>query len=61
MFGASGNTVMMAIQFAKRMEAKVIAVSKDEWVMDFGYGSFYTQRIIFEIQPFLLSKVFVLL
>jgi len=27
---------MMAIQFAKRMGAKVIAVSKDEWVKDFG-------------------------
>jgi NADPH:quinone reductase-like Zn-dependent oxidoreductase len=35
-FGASGNTGMMAIQFAKRMGAKVIAVSKDEWVKDFG-------------------------
>jgi NADPH:quinone reductase-like Zn-dependent oxidoreductase len=35
-FGASGNTGMMAIQFAKRMGAKVIAVSNDEWVKDFG-------------------------
>jgi len=35
-FGASGNTGMMAIQFAKKMGAKVIAVSKDEWVKDFG-------------------------
>jgi NADPH:quinone reductase-like Zn-dependent oxidoreductase len=35
-FGASGNTGMMAIQFAKRMGAKVIAASKDEWVKDFG-------------------------
>jgi NADPH:quinone reductase-like Zn-dependent oxidoreductase len=35
-FGASGNTGIMAIQFAKRMGAKVIAVSKDEWVKDFG-------------------------
>ena len=35
-FGASGNTGMMAIQFGKRMGAKVIAVSKDEWVKDFG-------------------------
>jgi NADPH:quinone reductase-like Zn-dependent oxidoreductase len=35
-FGASGNTGMMAIQFAKRMGAKVIAISKDEWVKDFG-------------------------
>jgi NADPH:quinone reductase-like Zn-dependent oxidoreductase len=35
-FGASGNTGMMAIQFAKRMGAKVIAVSEDEWVKEFG-------------------------
>ncbi len=27
---------MMAIQFAKRMGAKVIAVSKHEWIKDFG-------------------------
>ncbi len=35
-FGASGNTCTMAIQFGKKMGAKVIAVSKDEWVKDFG-------------------------
>lgn len=35
-YGASGNTGMMAIQFAKKMGAKVIAVSKNEWVKDFG-------------------------
>ena len=35
-FGASGNTGAMAIQFGKKMGAKVIAVSKDEWVKDFG-------------------------
>jgi NADPH:quinone reductase-like Zn-dependent oxidoreductase len=35
-FGASGNTGMMAIQFAKKMGAKVIAVSKNEGVKDFG-------------------------
>jgi NADPH:quinone reductase-like Zn-dependent oxidoreductase len=35
-FGASGNTGMMAIQFANKMGAKVIAVSKDNWVKDFG-------------------------
>ena len=35
-FGASGNTGMMAIQFGKKMGAKVIAVSKDDWVKDFG-------------------------
>lgn len=35
-FGASGNTGTMAIQFGKKMGAKVIAVSKNEWVKDFG-------------------------
>ena len=35
-FGASGNTGMMAIQFGKKMGAKVIAVTKDEWVKNFG-------------------------
>ena len=35
-FGASGNTGMMAIQFAKKIGAKVIAVSKNEQVKDFG-------------------------
>ena len=35
-FGASGNTGIMAIQFAKKMGAKVIAVSRDDWVKDFG-------------------------
>jgi NADPH:quinone reductase-like Zn-dependent oxidoreductase len=36
-FGASGNTGIIAVQIAKKMGAKVIAVSKDEWVKkDFG-------------------------
>ena len=35
-FGASGNTGVMAIQFANKMGAKVIAVSKDDWINDFG-------------------------
>ena len=35
-FGASGSTGMMAVQFGKKMGAKVIAVSKDDWVKDFG-------------------------
>jgi NADPH:quinone reductase-like Zn-dependent oxidoreductase len=36
-FGASGNTGMMAVQFGKKTGAKVIAVSKDNWVKtDFG-------------------------
>lgn len=35
-FGASGNTGMMAIQFAKKIGAKVIAVSKNKKVKDIG-------------------------
>jgi NADPH:quinone reductase-like Zn-dependent oxidoreductase len=35
-FGASGNTGMMATQFGKKMGAKVIAVSKDNRIKDFG-------------------------
>jgi D-arabinose 1-dehydrogenase-like Zn-dependent alcohol dehydrogenase len=36
-FGASGNTGMMAVQFGKKLGAKVIAVSKDNWIKtDFG-------------------------
>jgi len=34
-FGASGSAGMMAVQLSKRMRAKVIAVSKDEWIKDF--------------------------
>ncbi|MBD0359402.1 MAG: alcohol dehydrogenase catalytic domain-containing protein [Nitrososphaeraceae archaeon] len=36
-FGASGNTGMVAVQLGKKMGAKVIAVSKDDWIKsDFG-------------------------
>jgi NADPH:quinone reductase-like Zn-dependent oxidoreductase len=31
-FGASGNTGMIAVQMGKKMGAKVIAVSKDNWI-----------------------------
>ena len=42
-FGASGNTGMMATQLAKKMGAKVIAVSKDNWIKDFGADYSITQ------------------
>src|ERR687891_1378885 len=36
-FGASGNTGMVAVQLGKKMGAKVIGVSKDNWIKtDFG-------------------------
>jgi NADPH:quinone reductase-like Zn-dependent oxidoreductase len=36
-FGASGNTGMIAVQLGKKMGANVIAVSKDDWIkIDFG-------------------------
>ena len=36
-FGASGNTGMIAVQLGKKMGAKVIAVSRDIWIKsDFG-------------------------
>ncbi|MGC2570451.1 MAG: universal stress protein [Candidatus Nitrosopolaris sp.] len=35
--GASGNTGTIAVQLGKKMGAKVIAVSKDNWIKtDFG-------------------------
>src|SRR5215831_4629677 len=42
-FGASGNTGMMATQFGKKTEAKVIAVSKDNWIKDFGADYIITE------------------
>ena len=37
MFGASGNTGMIAVQLGKKIGAKVIAVSRDNWIQnDFG-------------------------
>ena len=35
-FGASGNTGTIATQIGKRVGAKVIAVSKHDWIKDFG-------------------------
>ena len=36
-FGASGNTGMIAVQLGRKMGAQVIAISKDSWIKtDFG-------------------------
>jgi len=42
-FGASGNTGTMATQFGKKMGAKVIAVSKQNWIKDFGSDYIITE------------------
>ncbi len=39
-FGASGNTGMMAVQLGKRMGSRVIAVSTKKWIKD-EYGADY--------------------
>lgn len=40
-FGASGNTGMIGVQLGKKMGAKVIAVSKDNWIKS-DFGADYT-------------------
>jgi NADPH:quinone reductase-like Zn-dependent oxidoreductase len=35
-FGALGNTGMMALQFGKKIGARVIGVSKQHWITNFG-------------------------
>jgi NADPH:quinone reductase-like Zn-dependent oxidoreductase len=37
-FGASGSTGMIAVQLAKKMGAKVIAVSKHKWIKENEFG-----------------------
>ena len=39
-FGASGNTGMMAVQLGKRMASRVIAVSTKKWIKE-EYGADY--------------------
>jgi D-arabinose 1-dehydrogenase-like Zn-dependent alcohol dehydrogenase len=58
-FGASGNTGLMAIQFGNKMGAKVIAVSKDNWVKDFGVQnviSDYT-KVVEKVTEFTQGKM----
>ena len=49
-FGASGNTGMFAVQIAKRLGAKVIAVSRGDksWLMEFGADILATNQNIEE-------------
>ncbi|MGA9153249.1 MAG: alcohol dehydrogenase catalytic domain-containing protein [Candidatus Nitrosopolaris sp.] len=58
-FGASGNTGMMATQFGKKMGAKVIAVSKDNWIKDFGADYIITEydRVAEKVNELTQSKM----
>ena len=39
-FGAQGNTGMMTVQIGKKMGAKIVAVSRDNWIKsEFGADS----------------------
>jgi NADPH:quinone reductase-like Zn-dependent oxidoreductase len=59
-FGASGNTGMMATQFAKKIGAKVIAVSKDNWIKtDFGADYIISdyERVIEQVKDITQGKM----
>ena len=52
-FGASGNTGMLAIQFAKKMGAKVIAVTSKNWIKEFGADHITTfDKVIEQVKEF---------
>jgi NADPH:quinone reductase-like Zn-dependent oxidoreductase len=52
-FGASGNTGMLAVQFAKKMGAKVIAVTTKNWIKEFGADHITTfDKVIEEVKEF---------
>ena len=58
-FGATGNTGMIATQLGKRMGARVIAVSKEEWVRDFGadYIIYEYDRIVEQVREITSGKM----
>lgn len=52
-FGASGNTGMLAIQLGKKMGAKVIAVTSKSWIREFGADHITTyDKMIEEVKEF---------
>jgi NADPH:quinone reductase-like Zn-dependent oxidoreductase len=53
-FGASGNTGMLAVQFGKKMGAKVIAVTSKNWIKEFGADHIITtyDKVIEEVKEF---------
>jgi NADPH:quinone reductase-like Zn-dependent oxidoreductase len=59
-FGASGNTGMIATQLGKKMGAKVIAVSKEQgWVRDFGADYVISEydRIVEQVREITSGKM----
>src|SRR5215216_4137482 len=58
-FGASGNTGMIAVQLGKKMGANVIAVSKDDWIRDFGadYIIHEYDRIVEQVREITSGKM----
>jgi NADPH:quinone reductase-like Zn-dependent oxidoreductase len=52
-FGASGNTGMIAVQLGKKIGAKVIAVTTKNWIKEFGADHITTyDRVIEEVKEF---------
>ncbi|MDQ1279385.1 MAG: hypothetical protein QG670_647 [Thermoproteota archaeon] len=57
-FGASGNTGSFAIQFGRKFGAKVIAVSRKNWIRDFGADDVLAyQDVIGRIKEITLGKM----
>ena len=60
LFGASGNTGMIAIQLAKRMASRVIAVSTKKWIKE-EYGADYLitdyNRVIDKVKEITNAKM----
>jgi NADPH:quinone reductase-like Zn-dependent oxidoreductase len=59
-FGASGNTGMIAVQIGKKMGAKVIAVSRDNWIKnEFGadYIISYYDKVTEQVREITQGKM----
>ena len=58
--GASGNTGTIAVQLGKKMGAKVIAVSKDNWIKtDFGADYIINDydKVVEQVKGIILDKM----
>src|SRR5919198_1810531 len=58
-FGASGNTGLMAIQFGNKIGAKVIAISNDSWIRDFGVQNVISDysKVVEKVTEFTQGKM----